>query len=65
MSLQFGTVIGHRLPPDLQGVDGDGAAAPVVEVAEGVHGASAAEHHQPVEQLLLGHGEEEQRQAAL
>lgn len=51
------------LSPYLQGVNGDGAAAPAVEVTQGVHGAGTAKHHQLVEQLLLRHGEQHLGQA--
>ncbi len=43
----------------LQGVDGDGAAPPAVQVTNCVHCCCAAEQHQPAEQVLLGHREQD------
>jgi len=50
---------GQRSSSYLQCMDGDGAAPPAVQVADGVHRRRAAEQHQPAEQLLLGHGEQD------
>lgn len=50
---------GQRWCSYLQGMHGDGAAPPAVQVTHGVHSRRAAEQHQPGEQVLLGNGEEE------
>lgn len=53
-----------RFSSYLQGVDGDGAAPPAVQVADGVDRRCAAKQHQPAEQLLLGHREQDVEHAA-
>ena len=41
------------------GVDGDGTAPPAVQVTNCVHRGCAAEQHQPAEQVLLRHREQD------
>lgn len=54
-----------RSASHLQGVDGDGAAPPAVQVADSIYRGGAAKQHQPAEQVLLGDGEQDLEQTGL
>lgn len=43
----------------LQGVDGDGAAPPAVQVTHCINCCCAAKQHHPAEEILLGNGEQD------